>query len=324
MSGSDIFAVKHFSEEEVNELLPVAAALEAVETATRAQAAGLAVNLMRRRLRVPEGAMLHDMAAAVRMAPRAGNGEARWYTGFKIYTSGREGAHFLVGLFAGDSGQPLAWLAGDRLGQRRTGAASGVATCALASRQARRLAVVGAGWQAESQLAAIHEAVRLETATVYSRRADARARFAARMSDALGIPVTPAASVAAALEGAGIVVTATTAREPVIPDGALAADVHINAIGANSLQRAELEAATVRRARRIVVDSVEQCRREAGDLVQALGEDAAGWERVEELSAATSAPAGSGGVTIFKSVGLAIWDVAAAARIYEAWREQGA
>ncbi len=307
----------YFSEEDVDRLLPMSEAIAAVEQAELALATAAGVNLPRRRLSVPQGAVLHDMCAALQRPER-------WYLGYKMYSTSRCGARFTVGLFDGQTGEPLARFAADRLGQRRTGAASGVATRLLASPEASELGIIGAGWQAESQVEAICHVRPIQKVRVYSRDPARRASFAAKMQTRLDVEVLPVDSAAAAVEGAAIVVTATNSKTPVLPDQALAERVHINAMGSNAVHRRELESATVRRADRIVLDSLQQCLQEAGDLVAALGDAPHGWSCVEELGTALAGKRGynpESRLTIFKSTGLAIWDVACAAVIYENNRE---
>lgn len=300
-----------FTEREVEELLPMSEALAAVEASLTAQASGRALNHSRRRLGAPHGALLHAMEAVVEI-------EGRWYLAYKMYSTSRQGANFVVGLYDGESGEPLAQFEANRLGQRRTGAASGLATRLLAPADAATAGLIGAGWQAESQLEALCAVRPLRRVRVFSRAPERRERFARQMSERLGLDVRPAASAAEAVAEAAIVVTATTAREPVLPEAALAPGVHINAIGSNSPQRRELEAATVQGSSRIVVDSLMQCLEEAGDLLQSMGRDG-DWNHVEELAAALvgqRARQSAAERTLFKSTGLAIWDAACAAWIW--------
>lgn len=310
-----------FSEADVERELPMAAALEAVEASLRALAAGQGVNHPRRRMFLPHGLGLHAMEAAVLLPPRDGNGPGRWYCGAKLYTTTRKGEHFVVNLFDGETGEALASFDADRLGQRRTGAASGVATRLLAAPGASRLGIIGAGWQAESQAEAICAVRPIQLIRVYSRRPETRQAFAEKMSERLGVAVESVAQPEHAVQEADIVVTATGSKEPVVPAAALPHGVHVNAIGANALNRREIDSDTVLGADRIVVDSIEQCSIEAGDLVMALGApDQPAWSRVEELGEALAAGHGrSGNVrrTLFKSTGIALWDVACAARIWE-------
>jgi ornithine cyclodeaminase/alanine dehydrogenase-like protein (mu-crystallin family) len=308
--------VRLFTEAKIEKLLPMEAALDAVEASLRGLAAGAAFNHSRRRIYIPEHAVLHAMDAAIRI-----NG--RWYCGAKIYASGRLGASFVVALFDGETGEALALFEADRLGQRRTGAASGIATKLLSSSDARRVGLIGAGWQAQSQLEAICMVRSIDTVRVFSRRPESRAAFAAQMKH-LNIDIQPVSSADEAVEGADIVITATSSRDPVLPNRALGDRVHINAIGANSLNRHELEPETVRHCDRIVVDSLDQCAIEAGDLNEALGpRDDVRWSRVEELGTAlheNRARKPDERRTLFKSTGLATWDIACAATVFNAAR----
>jgi ornithine cyclodeaminase/alanine dehydrogenase-like protein (mu-crystallin family) len=162
---------------------------------------------------------------------------------------------------------------------------------------------------------------------VYGRDAEKRARSAAEMSKRIGVPVEATASAEEAVRGADILVTATTANRAVVEGTWLAPGMHINAIGANFPQKRELDDAAVARASRIVVDFVEQAKMEAGDLIQAFAGDAARWNNVRELSQIIAGDfpgrAGAEEITLFKSSGIAIWDVAVAARVVELARARG-
>jgi ornithine cyclodeaminase len=141
------------------------------------------------------------------------------------------------------------------------------------------------------------------------------------MSERIGVAVEPASSGEEAVKGADIVITATSATKVVLEGAWLVPGMHINAMGANWPQKRELDAATVGRADTIVVDSVEQSKMEAGDLIQAFGEDQSRWNAVRELSQIVigkeSARNNADQITLFKSNGIATWDLAAAVRVYE-------
>ena len=141
------------------------------------------------------------------------------------------------------------------------------------------------------------------------------------MSERIGVPVKAASSGVEAVKGADIIITATPATKVVLEGAWLAPGMHINAMGANWPQKRELDAAAVGRANKIVVDSIEQSKMEAGDLLQAFGEDQSRWNAVQELSqiVAGKAPGRSNAdqITLFKSNGIATWDLAAAVRVYE-------
>lgn len=304
------------TEAEVTELLTMEDAIAAVEAAFRAMGRGEATNIPRRRGRLP-GGMLHLMGGAV---PGAGYG-------FKAYTGGRGRTRFLVGLFSPEDGSLLALMEADRLGQQRTGAASGVATRYLARPDARTVGLIGAGWQARSQLEAVCAVRRVTEARVYSRDPERRAAFAREMGAALGVEVRPVASAREAADGADVVITATSSRDPVLEGAWLAPGCHVNAIGSNALNRRELDEAAVLRAGLIAADSVEQCKLEAGDLAPLVDAGRLRWEAVVELGAIVAGQAAGrtapDQITLFKSLGLGIEDVAVAAHLYTLARERG-
>jgi ornithine cyclodeaminase/alanine dehydrogenase-like protein (mu-crystallin family) len=219
-----------------------------------------------------------------------------------------------------ETGDLLALIEGDYLGQRRTGAASGVATKYMARANAKTAGIIGTGWQAQAQLEAIAAVRRLESVAVYGRDLARREKFAREMTEGLKIPVRAAASSADAVRGADIICAATTSGQPVVFGADLAAGAHVNAIGANHMRKRELDDAAVLKSDIVVVDSIEQSKQEAGDLVLGFASDAARWERVVELAQVVAGKAATrtrdSQVTLFKSNGIAAWDLAAAMRVY--------
>jgi ornithine cyclodeaminase/alanine dehydrogenase-like protein (mu-crystallin family) len=247
--------------------------------------------------------------------------------GWKNYTTTRSGAHFHVAVYDTQTGAMEALIEADRLGQLRTGAASGVATKYLAVPEAARLGVIGTGWQARSQVAAVCAVRPIESVEVYSRDAERRERFAAETASECHVEVRAVDSANAAVSEKDVVITATSSREPVFDGEVLAPGTHVNAIGSNHLKRAEIDVATVRRSAVIVCDSVEQCHIEAGDFVAALEEDALRWDQVLELSDVVDGrfPSRTSPeqITLFESLGLALEDVAMAGELIRRAREQG-
>jgi ornithine cyclodeaminase/alanine dehydrogenase-like protein (mu-crystallin family) len=233
---------------------------------------------------------------------------------------------FLVPLYEVATGDLVALIEADYMGQLRTGAASGVATKYLARPDARIAAIIGSGGQARTQLEAVAEVRRLQSARVYGRDSNRREKFAKEMSQRLGFPVIAAASAGETVRGADIVCTATTASHPVVSGADLGAGVHINAIGANHAHKRELDDEAVASADLIVVDSVEQSRQEAGDLIIAFKGDEVCWTGVKKLSdvvaAKTAGRTSPGEVTLFKSNGIASWDLAVAMKVYALAREK--
>jgi alanine dehydrogenase len=300
------------TEADVRSLLTMPIALEIVEESLRQQGDGELVLHPRRRIKLPDNALLHYMAAA---------DTARGYIGMKIYTVVRGVARFVVPLFRSATGEMAALIEADALGQLRTGAASGVATKYLANANARTACIIGTGYQARTQLEAVAAVRRLERVRAFGRDPERRENFCREMSERIGVAVEPMRSGQEAVKGADIVITATSATKVVLEGEWLAPGMHINAMGANWPQKRELDAAAVARAGTIVVDSIEQSKMEAGDLIQAFGEDQSRWNAVQELSqiVAGKTPGRSNAdqITLFKSNGIATWDLAAAVRVYE-------
>jgi alanine dehydrogenase len=304
-------------EEEVQALLSVGDAIEALERTFRAQAEGRAVNLPRQRVRWP-GGTLHVMAAG-----DLGSG----YVGLKAYTAVGGQTRFVVLLFHAESGELLAIIEADRLGRLRTGAATGLATRYLARPDARVVGMIGAGRQAATQLMAVCAVRPIAEARVYSPTPERRAAFAHRMRETLGIPVQAVERPEAAVEGADILITITSAREPVLQGAWLRPGVHLNAAGSNALLRRELDEEAIARADLIVIDSRAQGQIEAGDFLEPLERGRLQWERVYELRDVVAGRVGRAHpeqITMFKSLGIALEDVAVAAVAYERARAQGA
>jgi alanine dehydrogenase len=308
----------HITEAEVRALLTMSMAVEAVEEISRKQASGEVVVHPRRRFELPGSGFFHYMAAADYTAG---------YLAMKQYTYVRGRMRFLVPLYDIAKGDLLALIEADFLGQQRTGAASGVATKYLSRRDARVAAIIGTGGQAKTQLEAIAAVRKLKSAHVFGRDPQRRESFCEEMSKRIGVPVRPADSAAEAARGADIVCTATTATHPVIHGADLTAGMHINAIGANHAHKRELDDEAVASADVIVVDSIEQSRQEAGDLVLAFHGDESCWTGVKRLSDVVAGKTGGrtseSEVTLFKSNGIASWDLAVAMKVYALAQEKG-
>ena len=188
------------SESDVGELVEPGAAVDAIDACFRRMAAGEVEIAPRRRLRLPEGA-LADMAAADRGLGLAGG---------KLYAATANGATFVVCLFDSESSQLVAVIEADRLGQLRTGAASGVAARHLAKADARTLGVIGCGYQAETQVACIRAAVpAIERVVAYCRTPEKLAAFCERVGAEPGESHRDAAA-------GDVVVTITSSRDPVL------------------------------------------------------------------------------------------------------------
>jgi ornithine cyclodeaminase/alanine dehydrogenase-like protein (mu-crystallin family) len=308
----------HINEKEVRATLNMATAIAAVEEISLKQSTGEVVVHPRRRFELPGGGFFHYMAAA---------DYSSGHIAMKQYTYSRGKVRFLVPLYAMQTGDLLAMIEADYMGQLRTGAATGVATKFLSRENSRVAAIIGSGGQARTQLEAIAAVRKLESVRVYGRDAERREKFAREMSERLGVRVAPAESAEEAVRGADIVATATTTAQPVVHGTELAHGVHLNAIGANHANKRELDEEAVASADVIVVDSIEQSRQEAGDLIIAFHGDETCWTGVKRLSevVAGKTPGRSrdSEVTLFKSNGIASWDLAVAVRVYATALEKG-
>ncbi|HLW75411.1 MAG TPA: ornithine cyclodeaminase family protein [Bryobacteraceae bacterium] len=291
----------YVTEDQVRHHLPMGECVRLMRETFAALRSGGAANQPRRRLILPTGSVLHSMAGAI------GN-----YFGTKFYSvNPKTGAHFFFFLFDAATGQPLAQFEANHLGQIRTGAASGYATDLLASPGASTLAIIGSGFQAETQLHAMRAVRDFKDVRVWSRDQDKRERFAAQNQ------IHATSTAEEAVRGADVVVTATWAKDPVIESAWIAPGVHVNAMGSNQAGRRELPSDLIARADLIACDSIEVAKIESGDLLLAPVD----WNdpRIVDLAQVEKRPAGNP-ITIFKSNGLGVEDVAAAAHVYEQLR----
>jgi alanine dehydrogenase len=292
----------HVTEHQVRELLTMKECIRLMRETFAALRNGTAINQPRHRLFLPTGSVLHSMAGAYGK-----------YFGTKIYSAhAKYGANFFFHLFEAETAKPLALFEANYLGQIRTGAASGYATDLLAAPKAATLGVIGSGFQAETQIAAIKEVRKLNDIRVWSRNKDRREAFAERTG------ARAVNSAEDAVRGADIIATATFSAEPVLESAWVSPGAHINAMGSNRGNRRELPSDLVMRADLIAIDSMEQGKIEAGDLLMVPidWEKETASKRLVELAFVDRRPAGAP-ITIFESLGLAVEDVAAAAFVYE-------
>lgn len=289
------------TEEQVRRRLSMPDCIRIMRQTFKALREGTASNQPRRRINLENGSTLHSMG-----------GVYGKYFGTKFYSSHpKYGAHFWFFLFDSETARPLAQFEANYLGQIRTGAASGYATDLLAAHEASVVGIIGSGFQAATQLEAIRAVRDIKEVRVFSRSEEKRNAFAAAHN------ARAVNSAEEAVRGADIVTTATYAKDPVIEEEWIQAGktgVHINAMGSNRDQRRELPSRLIARADLIAVDSIEVSKIEAGDLILARVD----WNdrRIVELAKIDGRPAGAP-ITIFKSNGLGVEDVAAAAYVYE-------
>ncbi len=304
-------------EHEVERLLDMPTALDAVEEVLRQHGQGQAPNQPRRRVFVP-GGVLHVMSG----------GMPGWgVMGLKAYTAVKGKVRFVVLLFSTETGELLALIEADRLGQMRTGAASGIATKYMARPDAGVVGIFGTGWQAQTQLQAVCAVRKIREVRAYGRDPERRKRFSTEMEKLLGCPVRPVDSPDQAVKGSDIVTTITSSKEPVFDGRLVERGQHLNVVGSNVAQKRELDDEAIRRADRIVVDQIEDAQIESGDLVGPVERGITRWDRMHELGAVVCGKvpgrARPDEVTLFKSNGLAVEDVATAWKVLERARAQG-
>jgi alanine dehydrogenase len=306
-------------EDDVRRVLRMPDAIRVLDLTFRQLAAGEAYNTPRSRIVLPDGrGVMHLLSAA---APRQG------VLGFKAYTAFRGGVRFVVMLYSADDGRLLAQLEADWMGQVRTGAATGVATKYMARPEANFVGIIGTGGQARTQLMAVSAVRQVKTVRAYGRD-EARLRaFCQEMEALLGSEVRPAATAAEAVREAEIIITATTAREPVLQGAWLQAGAHVNAMGSNWATRREVDDTTVQRSAIVAVDALDQAKLEAGDLVIAAAAGHFDFARAVPLGSIVAGQTAGRNtpeeITLFKSLGLGIEDVTVAKHVYELARQQG-
>ena len=305
------------TEKDVKFVLTVEMAMEAVESAHRDLALGVAQDTPRQRSRLPQTA-LHILQGAL---------SAQGIIGYKAYTSNRSGNRFLLHLFDAASGRLRAVIESDYLGMIRTGASSGVAAKWLARPDTHVAGVFGSGWQAEGHVRAICATLPLERVKVFSRDAAKLGDFCRRMSEVTGVAVQAAASAEETVRGSDLLGTVTTSAQPLFDAAWLEEGTHINAAGSNALIRQELSEAAIRRCQQVVVDAIPTALAEAGDLLPLLEKGRLHARQLVELGdVVVGRHAGrqsAAEITLFESQGMAIQDLAVGLRVLAAAEAAG-
>jgi len=301
----------YLTEDEVAGLLTPADALEAVEGSFRRLASGETENVPRQRTRFEGGFQ------AVMWAVDQGLGLA----GLKSYVASAEGVSFVVLLFELETTKLVAVIEADKLGQLRTGAASGVAARHLAREGASTLGVIGCGWQARSQAACVREALPgIERVVAYCRTEERLREFCRETGAEAGESHSDPA-------GQDVVVTVTTSRDPVLRGEWLRPGALVCAVGANDPRRRELDNVVLERAAFVCCDSIENAKRESGDLIEPVEAGVLDWLEVHELQEVVAGELpgrqADDDIVVFKSNGLAAWDVAIGSVAVERARAQG-
>lgn len=305
-------AIPFLDADAIRAAVPIADLLDAVEGAYRDVAAGRDRSPLRSHVPLDAGDLLlmpgvraGGVGASVKLVTIVpGNAER-----------GLPTLHAVVAWFDAATGRPVALLDGPAITAMRTGAASGVATRLLARPDAATLAIIGAGGQAAWQVRAVLAARPITRVLVYARDATSRTAFAQRMQDATGVATEAVDSAREAVEAADVVCCATTSVEPVFDADWVRPGTHVNGIGAFQLGMVELPPALFGRAELVTVDARDAAQAEAGDLMAAVSSGSMAVEDLVEIGTIEPdwvARRPEGAITVFKSVGLAIQDVAAA------------
>ena len=305
----------YLTEQDVEQILTMPMAIEAVDEGFRQLGSGQAENLPRRRLHSAKG-MMHLMAASL---PCSG------YFGYKTYTVFPGRLQFTVCLHSSENGELLALIEADRLGQIRTGAASGVATRWMARIDTKVVGVIGAGRQAYRQVEAVCQVRPVNQVLAYCRTPDRLAQFCKETQERLGVLCHAANSADEVAAEVDVLITITSSTAPVFKGESLKPGTHINAAGSNFLIKRELDETCIRRCRSIVVDSKDQARVECGEFLGPLQKGRLTWDQIRELSEVVTARSlprtDPKDITLFKSLGVALEDVAVGAKVYEIARE---
>jgi alanine dehydrogenase len=301
----------YLTEADVERLLTPADAIAAVEGCFQRLASGGIDNRPRTRQKADGGvfAVMSAVDHELRLA------------GVKSYAWVPQGTPFLVCLFDFDRGELAAVIEADKLGQLRTGAASAVAAKHLARNGATSLGVLGCGWQAESQILCIRDAVpTIDQVVAYCRTEKNLAKFCRKLKAEPGETHRDAAEH-------DVVVTVTTSRDPVLRGEWLKPGALICAVGANDRRERELDNAVLERASFVCCDSIEQAKLESGDLIEPIGQGLLDWLEVHELQEVVAGEVqgrqSDDDIVLFKSNGIAAWDVAIGALALERACERG-
>ena len=305
----------------LRELVPVEQLLDGVEAAYRDVAEGRDQSPLRQHVELRGGGLLVLMPALRDGGPGATVKLITWVPGNP--DRGLPTIQGVVTWFDADTGEPAFQFDAPTVTAMRTGAASGVGARLMARRDAAVMALFGAGAQAEWQIRAVMAARPIAEVRVYARTPGPRETFAAAMDAALPVSVRAVDSAEAAVRGADVVCCVTPSVTPVFDAEWLEPGTHVNAIGSFRMGMVEVPPEAFGRAALVAVDSRAAAAAEAGDLAAALGAGLLDRDAVVEIGslapdwAATRDPAA---ITIFKSVGLAIQDLATADLAVAAWR----
>ena len=297
-------------ESDVAELVSLPDAISALETYLPLEPKGEAINASKSLIALPGNASLHSLSSALK---------SQRYCGTKTWINAPAGAIASYLLFDSHSGRLLSVMEANALGSLRTAGISALATLWLAPAGDHDVVVVGAGRQAFLQVAALTNQLGLKRVRIYNRTRDRQLAFAKKIERELNIAVSTPETIESALRGATVITLVTRAKEPFVSKDMVGDNVHINALGAVLPTHAELQASVMEQADLVVVDNVENARQTSRELREFYREDGS-WDAVQTLGefiASGNQRPPRAKITIFKSVGMGLSDLAIAVKAFE-------
>jgi len=305
--------VIHIDDDQVRGLLPMDECIQALEDAFRSEAQGIGGSLVRQSLFFPGG----------RIRLMAGSAPGFDTAGFKTYGGGAN----LVLVFSVSNNTLEAIMESRALSEIRTGAVAGLATKYMAVDDASSIGIIGSGAQAKAQVQAICSVRPIKHVKVFTRTAENREPFAADLNESFDLEAIAVTTAEECITGSDIIVTATGSRDPVFDGAWLKPGAHINAIGATTPGRREIDEATVGRCDVVVVESVAQAKIECGELMLAEDRGTFQWSQAVELRHLVTGVAGvrpnNDAITLFDGLGVAMEDMAAAGVVLKKAKARG-
>jgi ornithine cyclodeaminase/alanine dehydrogenase-like protein (mu-crystallin family) len=314
------------SHDEVVELLPIKECIAVMRDALIALAAGKVHQPLRTIIRPPDAAGVMGLMPSYISGDRAAFGLKAICIFPGNPAKGKDTHQGAVLLFSADTGELLAMMNASAITAIRTASVSAVATDQLARADACNLAIIGSGVQARSHLAAMSQVRSIKRCRIASRQIEHARKFAVEMGPHFSFPLEPVDSVEEALDGADLIVTVTSAVEPIVRSEWISPGAHLNVVGACTPNAREVDSETMA-ASSLFVDRRESVINEAGDYLFALRDGAIGADHIraeigEVLKGDKPGRTSPEEITLFKSLGLAIEDLAAAEYLYRRAREQ--
>jgi len=304
-------------DEDVAQCVDMDAMLGAIECMQHQYGDGQAHNMTRRKI-IADSGMLSVMGGGL---------FHQGLLGVKTYTVVKGSYSFQVSLYDADTGALLCYTQANRLGQLRTGATTGVAVKHLANPGDATVGIIGTGGQAPTQLEAVSKVRGIKNVKAFSRTQERREEFARRMTDAMGVDVSAAASNEDAVRDCDIVLCIAATMDPVVEGAWLKDGCTLIGAGPTTWRAREVDEAAINRADKIIVDSTEQAAIEAGDLCSAVDKGIIQWSKVHELrhvvSRAVKGRDNADQVVYAKIMGTGVADVAAAKLAYDSAKAKG-